>query len=799
MKKKLLTLCLGMFTLFTATAQTPWDQVPEFGYTNETNPVQPGGNNMLQGAEFASFIMNDSWAPLDASLQATYDGTSFSTGTIHYKAPEGRGTKQWTGQMYLQTDYKMEKGKKYDLSFRILSTAANNFTVKVESKASGDVNLTDYYVTLPANKEVIFALKDAVPEQDIPEVKLIFDVGGAEIGSEITISDIILQSADALSGSNTPLHLDKAPEGYELVWFDEFDDPATLKKDSKDRKWEGMDWAAGNVNHELQTYKKPGDFFTTKDGGTQTPAEIKDGKLIIHCFKGQDGKIYSGRLDSHAEGGNHSGYAAWRYGYMEARIKLPSGKGTWPAYWMMPEGVNWSDETWPTCGEIDIMEEVGNDPNVCVSSLHAIGHYHANNTQVSGRKPIDNMEGGWVTYALLWDNNSMAMYANGQRILTYDNDHDGYVNWPYDRPYYITLNLAWGGDWGGAQGVDESKLPLDMEVDYVRVYQLPNPDMNEDGSGHVYLQGPFNGVAKDGFVPSSTFSNWNDNFIDLEDNNKVYSQTFVVGKNLHKTRGGFMFFPNTRSENGFGPKGTTYKATIEANDYLDMNDDGWMTLKNSVLDGTTFTVVLDCSNGTDNTVVRVENVTEPEPAGKPEGIWIIGADQSVVPGMIDGGSYNWQESKAIKMTEKDDIYTYEFELGKTLSRKNINFKFFCQAGFTNADGKEVAFVANGGDYQISSESEYIGIGDGTGGHDNGNAYKLKDFPADMNFVDVIVDCTKGYNNAVLKTNFKTASGIDEVTMSASNDDCWYDVAGRKIGSPKVPGLYLHGKKKLIVK
>ena len=410
----------------------------------------------------------------------------------------------------------------------------------------------------------------------------------------------MLITANAQAGDNNQLQ--GAPEGYKMVWNEEFDNAANLTKN-----WIAMDWPAGRVNKELQTYK-PGDrSYTDRDGVDRKTLEIKDGKLLINLFEGKDGKIYSGRIDSRDTTANHNGHAAWRYGYMESRIKLPSGKGTWPAYWMMPDRGKKSDEGWPTCGEIDIMEEVGNDPNVCVSSLHAIGHYHVNNTQVSNKKPIDNMEGGWVTYALLWDNDSISMYADGQRILTYPNDHNGHVNWPYDRPYYITLNLAYGGGWGGAAGIQDQLKPCTMEVDYVRVYQKTPESLNTDGTGTAYIQGAWNAVAIDGIVPSETFSGSTDNFIPMANDNKLLSKTFTVGKNLHKDRVGFVIRPAADTGNAFRPDGGNFNVRMEENDLLTMNGDGWITLKPgaSLTDGDKLVLVLDCSAGPSGAVLRV--------------------------------------------------------------------------------------------------------------------------------------------------------------------------------------------------
>lgn len=785
-------------------AQQPWSDVAEFStYTDATNPVKPGGNNLLQGAAFSQWIANDSWTELGGGPYATYSGNNFTTGRIAYTAPQGRGGSQWQAQMMLTTNYQMEPDKKYDLTFHVKSTAANRFTVKVEDVDDPDNRSLVYrYVTLPANREVLFVLHDAVPSVAIPQVKLLFDAGGAEVGSTIEIYDIVLQSADDLSGFDPSAGmLEHAPEGYVMVWNDEFDSSASLTTN-----WNAMNWNSGHVNNERQNYRPASQAITAADGTTRHTLEVKDGHLLINCFKGQDGKIYSGRIDSHDANGPHSGYAAWRYGYMEARIKLPSGRGTWPAYWMMPEGVNWTDETWPTCGEIDIMEEVGYDPDKCVSSLHAIGHYHGNNTQISSSRHVDNMEGGWVTYAMLWTPDRISMYANGRQVLSYDNDHQGYVNWPYDRPYYLTLNLAWGGDWGGSQGVDENALPVTMEVDYVRVYQLPDPEMKADGSGAAFIHGPYNGVARDGIVPSSTFDSWHDNFITLADSEtpKVYTHEFTVGRNLHPDRVDFAFSASAdgSADKRFTPSGKTYKATLADNPYLQMSADGHLTLKPGAPLGNRdkLTVTLDCSRGTDRAQVRVNNI-EGDPVSRPEGVWIIGSNQSVVPGLIDTNDAGWNELKTLRMTEQSaDKFVHTFTLGETLSRKFVNFKFFCQNGFKNADGVETAFVGTNGDYLLSSDSPFLGIGTGSNGHDNGNVYLKVPFPADADKLTVTLDCTRGYDAAVLTTAIESHDGIETLTPdSADTDAPWYDIYGRRIDAPTAPGLYIHGHTKVVIR
>lgn len=239
------------------------------------------------------------------------------------------------------------------------------------------------------------------------------------------------------------------PDGYRLVWHDEFEQDTVLNAED----WTHEVWGKGFVNNELQEY------VNHKTPGGKLVTEVKDGRLLIHCVK-ENGKIYSGRVYAKV----HEG---WQYGYFEASIKLPKGRGTWPAFWMMP--VNF--RSWPADGEIDIMEEVGYHPNYVSSSLHANAHVHTNGTQVTHEMLCEGAEDGFHTYAMLWTPQNITTYVDGRLQLSYDNRGLGRDDWPYDNPFYVIFNLAWGGNWGGSQGVDERALPATMEVEYVRVFQ----------------------------------------------------------------------------------------------------------------------------------------------------------------------------------------------------------------------------------------------------------------------------------------------------------------------------------------
>jgi beta-glucanase (GH16 family) len=252
------------------------------------------------------------------------------------------------------------------------------------------------------------------------------------------------------------------PEGYTLVWHDEFEGTGV---DSKGWKFEN--WNKGYVNNELQYYVAGGEF-----DGVET-AFVKDGILNIRAQKYNGSQKFNGTTDINGQviSARMNTREAWKYGYMEARIKLPKGKGTWPAFWMMP-----TDQSlgWPACGEIDIMEEVGTHANYTSSSIHCKAYNHPNNTQKTAEKLTRGAEEEFHVYALEWTADYMQFYVDGSTsgCLRFENDKKGNNDtWPFNKAFYITLNLAWGGSWGGMNGVDESALPCTMQVDYVRVFQ----------------------------------------------------------------------------------------------------------------------------------------------------------------------------------------------------------------------------------------------------------------------------------------------------------------------------------------
>ncbi len=255
-------------------------------------------------------------------------------------------------------------------------------------------------------------------------------------------------------------------EGWELVWNDEFDGDAI-----DDQKWNKLLWRPGWVNNELQAY-------TDRD----TNLFVQDDNLVIRAliepgFFGTDytGTTYtadytSGRL-------NTAGKGEWTYGRFDTRAKLPKGIGSWPAIWML--GSNISTVGWPHCGEIDIMEHVGFDEGNIHASIHTTDYNHVNGTQKSGQVIIPTATDSFHVYSLEWDSTYIRYLVDDEPYFFIYNDSNGDEDkWPFNKPQYIILNLAVGGDWGGAEGIDPSVFPMEMKVDYVRVFEKSENSTN---------------------------------------------------------------------------------------------------------------------------------------------------------------------------------------------------------------------------------------------------------------------------------------------------------------------------------
>ena len=263
---------------------------------------------------------------------------------------------------------------------------------------------------------------------------------------------ILLTSSGALAAAKEPavkgaIRSDD-PE-WKLVWSDEFD--YTGLPDSK--KW---DYEVGFIrNREAQYYTKA----RTKN------ARVENGVLVIESHKEQyeKGKYTSASLHTR-------GKAEWCYGRIEVRAQLPTGRGMWPAIWML--GTNIRRVGWPTCGEIDIMENVGYDPDKIHANIHTRAYNHVKGTAKGSKITVPQPHKAFHVYAVEWFEDRMDFFVDDRLYFTYENENTGMATWPFDAPHYLILNLAIGGSWGGQHGLDEKMFPTQYLIDYVRVFEL---------------------------------------------------------------------------------------------------------------------------------------------------------------------------------------------------------------------------------------------------------------------------------------------------------------------------------------
>lgn len=258
----------------------------------------------------------------------------------------------------------------------------------------------------------------------------------------------------ASAAVNTPVEATSAPlvqpPGYVLAWHDEFaseglPDPERWTHDTSRNR-------AGWYNEELQYYARK----------RLANARVEGGRLVIEAnredLSGQLLRDWGGQRFSSARVTTR-GKAKWRGGYFEIRAKMPCVRGAWPAIWLLPDNHrgNWLG------GEIDIAEHVGFEPGTVHHALHTRERNFRRGNHLKASSIVDAC-GGFHNYQLLWTAEELVIGVDGKAALAARADM-------LDRPMSLILNVAVGGTWGGAHGVDEAAFPARMEIDYVRVWQ----------------------------------------------------------------------------------------------------------------------------------------------------------------------------------------------------------------------------------------------------------------------------------------------------------------------------------------
>jgi len=238
------------------------------------------------------------------------------------------------------------------------------------------------------------------------------------------------------------------PAGYKLVFKDEFN----YKGLPDAKKWTAE---TGYLrNNEKQNYPEARTEYARVDGKVSTIEARKD------HFEGKP--ITSACL-------NTSKNFSFTYGYVEVRAKVPGGRGTWPAAWMLAKDID--KKGWPLCGEIDIIEYVGYEPDNVHFNAHTQAYNHTIGTNKGTHVVVPNFKDEFHTFGLLWTPDKLVWELDGKKVFEFSKESADPTKWPFDTPQYLILNLAIGGDWGGQKGIDDAIFPAKYLVDYVRVYQ----------------------------------------------------------------------------------------------------------------------------------------------------------------------------------------------------------------------------------------------------------------------------------------------------------------------------------------
>lgn len=231
----------------------------------------------------------------------------------------------------------------------------------------------------------------------------------------------------------------------ELYWAEEFDGAELSPEYWNFKVGDGCPENCGWGNDESQIY-------------TSSNHRIEDGNLIITAAK-TDSAYTSTRITT-------QGKMEFQYGRLEARAKLPTGQGVWPAIWLL--GSNIGEVGWPLCGEIDILEYVGKEPGRVFTTLHTQDSY--GNSVNTRKTPIEGIEEGYHIYEMEWDPNQIQFFVDGTLVYTFAPEERTEEIWPFDQPFYLIINMAIGGKFGGPE-IDDSIFPQEFAIDYVRIYK----------------------------------------------------------------------------------------------------------------------------------------------------------------------------------------------------------------------------------------------------------------------------------------------------------------------------------------
>ena len=255
-----------------------------------------------------------------------------------------------------------------------------------------------------------------------------------------------------------------------LVWADEFNSTGLPEA----KEW---DYEVGFVrNNERQYYTAARPENVSRQDGCLVITARKENFSPPAPVMDQD-KAMRGKTEAEYTAASVFTRRGWKHGRIEVRAMMPYGRGLWPAIWMM--GTNFRTVNWPQCGEIDILEYLGSEPNIAHCGIHVKNGFRSEKNQrlnwsSNGQYPLELPEFVFHVYALEWDAQRLRILIDEQPKLTLKRsevEKKSGSPWPFDLPLYLILNTAIGGDWGGMKGIDDTVFPAAYRIDYVRVYQ----------------------------------------------------------------------------------------------------------------------------------------------------------------------------------------------------------------------------------------------------------------------------------------------------------------------------------------
>ena len=452
-------------TLLTALAILAFDAAPaaaQSPYAFDASKSSLEINVYKEGL-FSAFAHNHLIAAKDFSGEVQFDPGKIESASVIFRVdaksltvvdPDVSPSERRQIQTAMQGDAVLDTGRYPEISFHSTSVT------QVERQASGwRVKLTGLLQLHGTQKAVTFPLAvrlvdgELIAEGDAFLLQTDFGItpikiagGAVKVKDRLRIHFEIHAKASAQSASDDPK--------WVLTWGDEFNGPNGAPPDPA--KWVVETGAKGWGNNELE-------YYTSR----RQNVHQENGDLVIQAdkesFTGPDGlsrDYTSARLDT-------AGKFSQKYGRFEARIKLPTGRGLWPAFWLL--GDNFKSAGWPGCGEIDIMENIGSEPATNHGSMHGPGYSDGHSLTALYTLPSGRFSDTFHTFAIEWEPASVRFYVDGILYETRTPADIPGKRWVFDHPFFIILNVAVGGNMPGSPDAS-TVFPERMLVDWVRVY-----------------------------------------------------------------------------------------------------------------------------------------------------------------------------------------------------------------------------------------------------------------------------------------------------------------------------------------